>query len=578
MTRGRLIRLALALVLLLGIASWLFGDPPEPEIEPGSTLVIEIAGEYVEQQETPLLARALGERRTPLVALLSRFSMARRDDRLATVVLRIGRVQVGWAKAQEIRSAILDLREAGRRVVAHLDVFGVGASREFYMASAADELHFAPGAGMALVGLAAEYMYLGGAWEKLGLEIDVTRVGKYKSATEAIAGQEMSDPAREMANSLLDSIYEQFVAGVAEGRGVEPDFVRAAIDAGPVLPDELEALGLIDGVVDFHELLDAQPGETVTGATYAKVSAESVGFDAVAQVALIYGSGNVVSGRRSSSPAGSATFASRSIAKALDDAGKDPSIDAILFRIDSPGGSAAASEEIWQALERAQAEHDKPIVASLSDMAASGGYYVVSGADAIVSAPATLTGSIGVFVLRPILGGLLDKLGVNVETLTRGRHADLLLATRAPSEAARRRMQRLADATYALFTQRVSQGRGIELEAVDRVAQGRVWTGKQALEVGLVDDIGGISAAVDQIRRLLELDDDADVSLLPYPQPGSLVEQFADLLGGRASLSAWLPRAQLDGWSGVLATLIARITELPPNTPLLVPPLVVDIR
>ena len=220
MKRAKKLRILLIAGLVIGLGALLFRGQAEPDIEEGSTLVIEIAGEYAEARETPLLLRVLGERRRPFVGLLSRFAMARRDDRIGTVVLRIGGLRVGWAKAQDIRAAIEDLREAGHRVVAHVDVFGLGASREYYIATAADELQLAPGSAVALVGLAAEYMHLGGMWEKLGIEIDVTRVGRYKSATEALAGSEMSEAAREMANSLLDSIFDQYVAAIAAGRGI----------------------------------------------------------------------------------------------------------------------------------------------------------------------------------------------------------------------------------------------------------------------------------------------------------------------------------------------------------------------
>jgi protease-4 len=564
--------------LVIGLGMLFLRGESEPKIEPGSTLVIEIAGEYAEAQETPLLQRMLGQGQRPFIGLLSRFAMARRDDRIGTVVLRIGGLQIGWAKAQEIRTAIADMRQAGRRVVAHVDVFGLGASREYYIATAADELYLAPGAGVALVGLAAEYMYLGGMWEKIGVEIDVTKAGRYKSATEALAGTEMSEAAREMADSLLDSVFGQFVEAIAAGRGLEVSAVRAAIDEGPVLAEDLERLGLIDGARDFHDLVAEQSGEEVSDETYSKVSAASVGFDAVAQIALIYGAGNVVSGSRSASPTGGGAFASRSTSEALLEAAKDPEVDAILFRIDSPGGSAMASEEIWQAVRRAKQEGGKPIVASLSDVAASGGYYVASGADAIVSAPGTLTGSIGVFMLRPLLGGLLDNLGVGIEALTRGRHADVLLASEAPSPEARLRLQKLTDDTYALFTKRVSQGRSLELRDVERVAQGRVWTGEQALAAGLVDDVGGISAAVAKVRELLELEPDADVTLVPYPSPDSLAAQLGSLLEGRMSLAVLLRSPELDSIAGLLGTAASWLSELPPNTPLLVPPLVVEIR
>lgn len=579
MTRGRRVRLLLiALAVLLGL-SLFWRSEREPEIEAGSTLVVELSGQYVEATKAPLLGLVMGERRQPFVSVLSRLAMAERDDRIDTVVLRISRLQIGWGKIQDLRDAIGRLRAAGRRVIAHLELGGLVASREYYLATAAEEIHLEPGSSIPLVGLAAEYVHLGGVWEKLGIDIEVARVGKYKSAVEAIAGKGMSEASREMANSLLDSVYQQFVAGIAEGRGLSESQVLAAIDTGPTLPAELLSLGLIDGITNFYELTEAQPGKTVWQSDYAKVSAESVGFDPVAQVALIYGSGNVVSGKASVTPGSGTVFASRSASDALMDAAKDDSIDAIILRIDSPGGSSVASEEIWQAVKRAREVGSKPIVASFSDVAASGGYYVATAADAIVAAPATLTGSIGVFLLRPVFGGLFDKLDINVESLTRGKHADFNLSAQPLSEGTRQRLQSLAVDTYALFTERVSEGRSLDIASVEQVAQGRVWTGQQALENGLVDELGGLHTAVVLVQEKLGLDEEADVALVPFPAAPSLSDQIASLLQGRSvSLAAVLAESGFGSASQLVGSLEAWTAELPVDVPLLIPPLLVEIR
>lgn len=575
MTRARKVRILMIAIVTVLLLSLLFRGQSEPSIEDGSTLIVEISGDYVEASGAPLFDMLFGERRRPFVALLSRLAMAERDDRIDTVVLRISGLGIGWGKAQELRDAIGRMRAAGRRVLAHLELGGLGGSRAYYVAVAAEEIHLAPGSSLPLVGLAAEYLHLGGLWAKLGIEIDVTRAGKYKSAVEAIAGDGMSEAAREMANSLLDSIFGQFVAGIAAGRDLSESEVRSAIDAGPVLAKELLELGLIDGVRDFHALVDEQDGPAVEPQVYARVDPTSLGWSPVARVALIYGSGNVVSGKRSIAPGGGTIFASRSVSDALLKAAKDPAVDAIILRIDSPGGSALASEEIWQAVRRAKKQGDKPIVASFSDVAASGGYYVATAADVIVSSGATLTGSIGVFALRPILGGLFEKLDIAVESITRGRHADLWLSTEPLSASAKARMQRLVLDTYELFTKRVADGRSLDPARVEQVAQGRVWTGEQALEAGLIDEIGGLHAAVARVRQALELAEDADVALQSYPEPPSLAEQLRALLQSRAALSYRLPLGQLPG---PLHTLEAWLADLPWDVPLAIPPLVIDIR
>jgi protease-4 len=349
--------------------------------------------------------------------------------------------------------------------------------------------------------------------------------------------------------------------------------VAAIIDRGPILPDELVAMGLADGSRHLDDLLDDLPGELVRQGTYAGVLPEEIGFEPVAQVALVYGTGTVVTGHGSRARGGRPVMAAETVSEAIRQAAEDPSVDAILFRIDSPGGSALAAEQIWRALVAAR-EHGKPIVASFSDVAASGGYYVATAADAVVCNGGALTGSIGVFALRPVVGGALDKLGIGLESMTRGRHADFLLAGEPLSEGARARLQGMVLSTYQLFLERVAEGRDLPVAEVDVVAQGRVWTGRQAVERGLVDTLGGMRTAVDRIRALLDLEADADVVLVPFPPPRTLSEEVAELLDARIArvLSDRLPLPAAARW------MESWWLDLPLDSPILVPPMLVEIR
>ena len=573
MKRPSKFRIFLLVVLAVLLAMAFLQDRAGPEISPGSTLVLEIGGEYVEAAQPSLIARALGEDQRSFVSLLSTLTMAERDDRLAAVVLVIRPLQIGWGKADELRAAVGRLGDAGRKTVAFLEVASFSATREYYVATAADEIYVVEGGAVPVVGLAAEYLFLGGLWEKLGVGFEVGKAGKYKSAVESYTGRGMSEPTREMAESLLDSANGAFVDAIAEGRGMDRTSVVAAIYRGPVLPVELVVQGLADGSLHLDELLEEMPGEIVRHDTYAGVLPAEVGFRPVASVALVYGSGPVVQGRGSRSWGGGSVMASKTLAETIAQAAEDPQIDAILLRIDSPGGSALAAEEIWRAIVAAR-EHGKPIVASFSDLAASGGYYVAAAADGVVSNGGTLTGSIGVFALRPLMGGALDKLGVARESMTRGAYADFLLASEPLSDGARARLQGIVQSTYELFLERVAEGRPLELGQVDAVAQGRVWAGRQALEIGLVDEIGGLRAAVDRIRRALELDPDADVELVARPAPKRLSEELAELLEARLARVVYeaLPLPRGFGWvDSLLATVSA-------DGPLLVPPVLVEIR
>ncbi len=568
MRRFRRIVFVLALIAL---ALWWFLPSQGPRIQQGSTLALELSGEYVEAAEPPLLARLLGDRRRSFVALLSELRKAERDDRLAALVLRIRDLEIGWAKAQELRAAIQALRARGRRVIAYLETQKLGANVEYYLAVAADEVRAAPATRSPMIGLAAEYVFLGGLWERFGVDVEVERVGEFKGAAEMISERKMSEANREMANSLLDSIGAQFVAGIAEGRRLAPETVRRAIDDAPISPEQLEKAGLIDGIQFWDELVDELGGKEkiVEAEDYARVDPRLVGFAPTVRFALIYGSGNVVVGDGTASRTGSPIFASDTVSEALAEASKDSDIRAIILRVDSPGGSPLAADQIWRAARQARAQ-GKPVIVSCSDLAASAAYYAAAGADAIVAQPGSLTGSIGVFVLRPVLRGLLEKLDIGVESLTRGGYASLLLASEPLTESTRAWLHAEVVSIYDLFLSRVSEGRDLTLEQVDRVARGRVWTGEQAAAKGLVDEIGGLRVAVRRALEQLELDPESDVALVPYPAPVSLAEQLDEMLRGVTT--------RADPLSGVLRRAEPWLEAMRAGAPALLPPFIPIIR
>lgn len=540
-----LLGLVLAITLAALVLIWL--PAPGSSIAQGSVLLLDVKGTYVESSAPSIVARLLGSSSRPFVSLLSEIAKAERDERLATLVFRIRDLQIGWGKAQELRGAIADASSRGRNTVAYLELESFSGNLEYFVASAAQRVVVSPASHAPVVGLAAEYLYLGGLWESLGVEIEVERVGRYKSAVESIAGRSMSDAAREMANSLLDSVDAEFVNGIAQSRRLPVLSVREALAAAPVDPDGMRRWGLVDDVLHQDALIESLGGELVTGEDYAGVDPADVGFSPVAQFALVYGSGNVVVGSGSVTPNGAPVLASDTVSEALEQAANDPEVDAIILRIDSPGGSALASDIVYRATQRARAS-GKPLIASFSDVAASGGYYVAAGADAILASPASITGSIGVFVLRPVIAGSLEKLGIGFESLTRGPHADLQLSTRKLSAESRAKLRAEVVAIYDLFVARVAEGRSLDTERVDAIARGRVWTGAQALEIGLIDRLGGLRAAVSEAKSRLGLDADADVALVTYPPPRSLYQQINDALGGLRSAgfaSLPIPRALL---------------------------------
>jgi protease-4 len=566
MRRVRRLWIALAVV---AVVAWLLLPSRGPKVERGSILVLDLEGEFVEAVEPSLWSRLLGVERRPFASLLSELAKAQRDDRLAAVVLRVRGLELGWGMAAELRDAIAELA-AKRRTVAYLEVGALAANREYFVATGAPEIVLAPGTTSPLLGLAAEFLFLGGLWEKLGAGVEAIGSGEYKSGAETLAGRKMSPAHREMAAALLDSTYAWFVEGIASARGLTPEFVRDAIDHAPVSPEELRGLGLVDRVAFLDQTLeDLGGGPVVEDEDYRGVDPGSVGFDPVARFALVYGSGTVVTGE-GESPTGALRLASDDVSEALEQAASDPEIAAIVFRVDSPGGSPLAADLVWRAAARAK-EKGKPLVASVSDVAASGGYYVLCGADEIVASPASLVGSIGVFVVRPVFAGLLEKLGIGYESMTRGEHADLLVSTRPLSQPGRERLGAELEAIYQLFLERVADGRGLAREAVHAVARGRVWTGAQAAEVGLVDGLGGLRAAVRRAKERAGIDPDADVALVPYPKPRSLFEQVDEAL--RQAAVAARP-----GLPGILRALEPLVGAWSEDEPLALPPFLVRIR
>ncbi|HYB13346.1 MAG TPA: signal peptide peptidase SppA, partial [Myxococcota bacterium] len=466
---------------------------------------------------------------------------------------------------------------AGRHQIAYLEVEEYGANLEYFIASAAERVYLSPATRTPFVGMAAEYLFLGGLWEKFGVQVEVERVGEYKSAAEIYAAKEMSEPHRVMANALLDSISQNFVRAVAEARGLGPEEVSAAIDAAPVVPAEMKERKLIDGIAFLDEVIEMQGKRPVIkGREYAAVRPASVGINPEATFALIYGSGAVVTGDAGSDARGSPQLAAETVSRAFHDAAEDPNIRAIIFRVDSPGGSPLAADLVWRATQQARAK-GKPVVASFSDVAASGGYYAACGVDAIVAEPTTLTGSIGVFVLRPIVGGLLDKLGIGVASLTRGAHADLLLSTQPLKPDTRALLQTEVRAVYDLFVSRVAEGRKLSAARVDEIGRGRVWTGAQAREVGLVDELGGLHAAVTKAKEKAGLRPEADVMLVVFPAPEPLAVQIRQALEGSA-VHAVESDPLLPQLPASLRRVVGWLTSVPSGSPVLLPPVAVEIR
>jgi protease IV len=565
--RVRLILTLLLVLLLAGLfgRTWLMG----PRIGPGSFLLVNLGGTYAEAPPTGIVEHIFHRNEHTLLGLVHLFKKAAADDRIKGIVLHVTKLDIGWAKAQDIRDALLAFRKSGKQVVAYLEQEVSSGNLEYYVASAAGKVYLPPAGTAPLTGLLSQYFFLGGVWDKLDVQMDVERIGAYKTAADMLVNKTMTAAHREMANSLLDSINGQFIGGIAAARGLDAAAVQAVIDDCPITPKAFAATGLSDGskfLDQIREELVGPAGKFIDADDYQQSSRSWLGMDTRPELAVIYAVGPIQSGETSDGVGGQSVGA-ETLVEAFDKAADDDSAKAIVFRINSPGGSALASDLIWRATEKARTK--KPIIVSMSDVAGSGGYYIAVGGNEIVAQPATLTGSIGVLVAKPNISGLLGKLGVTTATLTRGKFARLEDATSSLTPEERQKVVGAMDHIYELFVDRVAQGRRMSPDRVNQLGQGRVWTGAQAKENGLVDDLGGFTRAIDVAKEAAGIPSDQDVQLVVYPQPKSLVQRVAQYVDARSTvrLPAVLERvaemlAPLRFRSGSLLTLMGEVIEV----------------
>jgi protease-4 len=389
---------------------------------------------------------------------------------------------VGWGKSEELRDAIADFRSSGKPVYAFMEF---GLNKEYYIASACDKIYVPPPGELFINGLAADVMFFRGSLDKLGIYPDIYQIGKYKSAGDMFTQKQMTDAHREYVNSLLDDLYGRYVNAIAQARHKTPEEVRALIDDAPYGAAKAKQVGLIDDSMYRDELekqikssLGYKESDTFTpvrGNDYKDVPPESLGLNKGERIAVIYATGDISSGSSANSPSGEQSIGSDTLAKAVNDAAADKTIKAIVLRVDSPGGSGLASDIIWHAVEAANQK--KPVVVSMSDVAASGGYYISVAASKIVSEPSSITGSIGVVAGKPVMRGFYDWLGITNEYVLRGKNAGMFRETEKFSDDERAKFEDWIKTTYYQdFVPKVAKGRKKDPQAIDAVGQGRVWT------------------------------------------------------------------------------------------------------
>ena len=532
-------------------------------------LELDLTEGVAEEPPADPVSAVLTMRRSRLADLLGGLRRARRDQRVRALVVKVGGRPIGLATVQEIRRAVEEFRDAGKLTVAWAETFGEFSAGNvpYYLATAFDKIYLQPSGDLGLTGIAMERYFLRGTLDQLGVDFQVAKRHEYKSAAEQLTERSFSGPAREATERMAASVTDQLTEAIAERRRLDPVKVRELIDRGPFLAQQAHEAGLVDELgyrdevyarVKRHAGPDAillHLGRYQRSRALAE-RARSLPNPKQRHVALVYATGPIRRGRSGRGPLSGGAMGSDTISAALRAAAADDGARAILLRVNSPGGSYVASDTIWREVVRAR-NAGKPVVVSMGDVAASGGYFIAMAADAIVAQAGTITGSIGVLSGKPVLSELLGRAGVTTDSVTEGAHSDMFKTTRPFTEDEWALVNDWLDHIYADFTGKVAEGRRMSPDRVHELARGRVWTGADALANGLVDELGGMDRAAAIARRRAGLPATAPLRIYPRSTPFDRLRPSADsrqaaLVPGASVLAeAWGPVWRLATQAGL---------------------------
>jgi protease-4 len=536
------IGLSVMTLVLLGVILALTYRPSKPSVPDMAVLRLDFSQAFQDVAKSDPFAHLRGEQKAGFLDLLKILATATTDPRVKGLIADVDGVSMSLGQVQELRDALTKFRAAGKFAYAYGE--SLSGNKDIYLASAFDQIAVQPMGGLGLTGLMAERLFLRGTLDKIGIEPEVERRRDYKTAGDAFLFTGYTSSEREMILSYVGSLSAQMIEGIAKGRGLSADDVRALVDRGPFTTEEALKSRLIDKIAFFDEVRDgalmkASPegqregdkpkARLIASGKYAAATEKSAKSDAT-KIALVPASGAIVNGDEGPNFGGNDNVAASTLAKAINHAIDDKDIKAILLRVNSPGGSATASETIRHALAKAR-KAGKPVVVSMSGVAASGGYWISMGADAIVAEPATITGSIGVFSLKPNIEKLAADWGANYDRILFGANAGINSNGKPYTPAERERLGAQIDEVYNLFKAGVADGRNMTVESVEKIAQGRVWSGAQAKDLGLVDQLGGLDTAQAILREKLKLGADAPLSLEVFPKPPGFFEMLSKNLG-----------------------------------------------
>ncbi len=543
-------------------------------------LELDLTDGIAEGPVTDPLSAIMSRRKIRLHDIIEGLRRARQDDRVRALVVKVGGGRIGLARMQELREAVAGFRESGKLAVAWSETFGefTHGNVPYYLATAFDRIYLQPSGSLGLTGVAVEQLFLHDALAKIGVAFQSAKRHEYKSAADNLTERGFTGPAREAAERMAVSIAEQITAAIAERRGKTPEEARALLDRGPFLAEDALAEGLVDAL-GYRDEVYADVRKEAGADAILQYVARYQRAHALAQrarklpnprerfVAVIYASGPIRQGRSFRSPLGGVAMGSDTVSAALRSAASDERVRAVLLRVNSPGGSGVASDTIWREVVRTRAT-GKPVVVSMSDVAASGGYFISVPADVIVAQPGTLTGSIGVITGKPVFEEALGRAGITTDSVAVGTGATMFAPTHPFSQDEWQQINTWLDAIYRDFIEKVASGRRMTVERVHEVARGRVWTGADAAQNGLVDELGGMAAAADIARRRAGLPADAPLRVYPRLTP---LDQLRppESSESRPAAAARLDLGFADAWGP--AWRFAARAGLSPYGPLMLP-------
>ena len=527
MTWGK--RRAIVIIVLFVFVILIIWASSKPGIRvaSNSVLVIDAAGQ-IEEQRVPDFFSAFNGTVPVLHDYLDALDNARTDPRITGLVVRIAPLETGWAKLEEIRNHLLAFRASGKPSICYLGYDGI-QNQEYYLASACQQIWLVPTTPVSIRGMMAEAVFVRGTLDKLKIVPEYYHIAEFKTAGNTFTEKKFTPAHKEEVESLLHSVYEQYLGDTSKARGMSRDEFEAILNRGPLATGDalaskvVDKLGYWDQVQDFFKRRAG--GWNPISLNSYRTSLNAPNF-ALQKIAIVYASGLIVSGSSGTTPAGGSIMGGDSVAADIRKARMDSSIKAIVLRVDSGGGSVVGSEVIRREVELA---HEvKPVVVSMSDVAASGGYWIASPADKIVADPNTITGSIGVLIGKLNVSGLFNLLGVSTDYVATSDNATLFSAQQNFTPAQRDYIEKSLHETYDEFTKGVAAGRKMSVEAVDKVGKGRVWSGAQAKDLGLVDELGGTDQAIEVAKRLAHIPASDSVRIVRLPEEKNFFQQLLE--------------------------------------------------